>query len=216
MTKLQVKLGIANGTIPSAISDTGATSTVGTLYDPFHTTTEPSNKVFLLPTGGTAHATHLSQLLLDVRAPANQVDIVPNLTQTLLSGSKFADAGYTAIYNKDEVNFYDSDKIHIMATSILQGYRCPCTGLWRVPLQQIIRNINDNTLILDSPCGMKYLNTKYVIPSMEAIRDHLNASSKREHHTILNVYELPCIKQSIQYLHAAADFPTETTWFAAI
>ncbi len=94
MTKLQVKLGIANGTIPSAISDTGATSTAGTLYDPFHTTTEPSNKVFLLPTGGTAHATHLSQLLLDVRAPANQVDIVPNLTQMLLSGSKFADAGY--------------------------------------------------------------------------------------------------------------------------
>ena len=129
MTKLQVKLGIANGTIPSAISDTGATSTAGTLHDPFHTTTEPSTKVFLLPTGGTAYATHLSQLLLDVHAPANQVDIVPNLTQTLLSGSKFADAGYTAVYDKDEVNFYDSDKIHIDATSILQGYRCPRTGL---------------------------------------------------------------------------------------
>ena len=92
MTKLHVKQGIADGTIPSAISDTGATSTAGALHDPFHTTTEPSTKVFLLPTGGTAQATHIAQLMLDVRAPANQVDIVPNLTQTLLSGSKFADA----------------------------------------------------------------------------------------------------------------------------
>ena len=122
MTKLQVKHGIANGTIPTAISDTNDTSTAGTLHDPFHATTVPSTKVFLLPTGGTAHATHLSQLLLDVRAPANQVDIIPNLTQTLLSGSKFANAGYTAVYDKDEVNFYDSDKIHFKATAILQGY----------------------------------------------------------------------------------------------
>ena len=129
MTKLQIKHGIANGTIPSAISDTGATSTAGALHDPFHTTMVPSTKVFLLPTGGKAHAIHIAQLLLNVRAPANQVDIVPTLTQTLLSGSKFADAGYTAIYDKNEVNFYDSDKIHIQATSILQGYRCPRSGL---------------------------------------------------------------------------------------
>jgi hypothetical protein len=216
MTKLQVKHGIANGTIPSAISDTGATSTAGTLHDPFHTTTVPSTKVFLLPTGGTAQATHLSQLLLDVRAPANQVDLVPNLTHTLLSGSKFAEAGYTAVYDKDEVNFYDSDKIHITATSILQGYRCPRTGLWRVPLRRITRNTNDDTLILDSPCGTKSLNTKYIVPSTEAVRDHLKASMEREQHTILNVYELPSIEQTIRYLHAAAGFPTKTTWLAAI
>ena len=59
MTKLQVKHGVANGTILSAISDTGATSTVGALHDPFHTTPVPSTKVFLLPTGGKAHATYL-------------------------------------------------------------------------------------------------------------------------------------------------------------
>eukprot|EP00804_Cyclotella_cryptica_P027941 CCRYP_003831-RA/>CCRYP_003831-RA protein AED:0.45 eAED:0.45 QI:0/0/0/1/0/0/2/0/230 len=96
MTKLQVKQCISDGTIPSTISNTSATSTAGALHDPFHSTTEPLTKVFLLPTGGTAQATHISQLLLNVRAPANQVDIVPNLKQTLLSGSKFADAGYTA------------------------------------------------------------------------------------------------------------------------
>lgn len=188
MTKLQVKQGIADGSIPSAISDTGATSTAGAVHDPFHSTTQPSTKVFLLPTGGTAQATHSSQLMLNVRAPANQVDIVPNLTQTLLSGSKFADAGYTAVYDKDEVNFYDSNKFHINATSILQGYRCPHTGLWRVPLRQITRNINDDTLILDSPCGTKSRNTRYVVPSTEEISTLLAASSTREQHSILNVY----------------------------
>ena len=124
----------------------------GTLYDPFRTTNEPSNKVFLLPTGGTAQTTHLSQLLLDVRSPANQVNIIPNLTHTLLSGSKFADAGYTAVYDKNEVNFNDSNKFRIDATAILQGYRCPRTGLWHVPLHHINCNDNEDTLILDSPC----------------------------------------------------------------
>ena len=121
MTKCQVRHGIADGTIPSAISDIGATSTAGTLHDPFHSTMVPSTKVFLLPTSGTAQATHISKLLLDVRAPTNQVDIVPNLTQMLLSGNKFADAGYTAVYDNDEVNFYNSNKIHINAASILWG-----------------------------------------------------------------------------------------------
>eukprot|EP00804_Cyclotella_cryptica_P025708 CCRYP_002910-RA/>CCRYP_002910-RA protein AED:0.40 eAED:0.40 QI:0/-1/0/1/-1/1/1/0/248 len=154
--------------------------------------------------------------MLNVRAPANQVDIVPNLTQTLLSGSKFADAGYTAVYDKDEVNFYDSNKIHVNATSILQGYRCPHTGLWRVPLRQITCNINNDTLILDSPCGTKSLNTKYVVPSTEEIRALIASSSAREQHSILNVYELPSIQQTIRYLHAAAGFPAKTTWMAAI
>jgi hypothetical protein len=170
----------------------------------------------MLPTGGTAHAMHTSQLMLDVRSPADQVDIVPNLSHTLLSGSKFADARYTAGYNKDEVNFYDSHKIHIKATAIFQGYRCPHTGLWPVPLRRINCNDNVDTLILDSPCGTKSGNTKYILPSTETVRDHLKASMEREHNTILNVYKLPSIKQSIPYLHAAAGFPTKTTWLAAI
>ncbi len=216
MTKRQVKQGVVDGTIPSAISDTGATSTAGAMHDPFHPTTVTSTKVFQLPTGGTAQATHLSQLLLDVRPPANQVDIVPNLTQTLLSGSKFADAGYTAVYNKDEVNFYNSNDIHIAATSILQGYRCPRTGLWRVPLQQITRTVKDNTLNLDTPCCNPALNTKYIVPSTAAVHNHPNASSDGQKDTILNVYELPSIEQTIRYLHSAGGFPTKTTWLAAI
>jgi hypothetical protein len=62
-------------------------------------------KVFIFLTGGTAMATKLSKVLLNVRAPANMVDVVSTLDQTLLSGSNFANDGYMAVYDKAEVNF---------------------------------------------------------------------------------------------------------------
>eukprot|EP00804_Cyclotella_cryptica_P001148 CCRYP_019776-RA/>CCRYP_019776-RA protein AED:0.44 eAED:0.40 QI:0/0/0/1/0/0/3/0/248 len=186
MTKQQVKQGISGGTIPSAISDT-VPPTAGALHDPFHSTTKPSTKVAL-------HRLHISP---------NSCSILPAL-------------GTLPCHDKDEVNFYDSNKIHVNATSILQGYRCPHTGLWRVPLRQITCNINNDTLILDSPCGAKSLNTKCVVPSTEEIRALIASSSAREQHSILNVYELPSIQQTIRYLHAAAGFPAKTTWMAAI
>ncbi len=117
MTEAQLKTDIMNGTIASACSDTGATSTAGKPSDPFEATNQKSTKVFHLPVGGTGTATKVSKLLLNVRAPANEVDIVPGLEQTLLSVSKFADAGYTAVYDKDEVNFYNSDTIRIERSS---------------------------------------------------------------------------------------------------
>eukprot|EP00804_Cyclotella_cryptica_P004494 CCRYP_017633-RA/>CCRYP_017633-RA protein AED:0.45 eAED:0.45 QI:0/-1/0/1/-1/1/1/0/137 len=97
MSPHTIKEGINNGSIPSAVSDTGATSTAGTLHDPFIHSKTRSTKIFMLPTGTTTAATIQAQLLLNVRPPANTVDIVPNLHQTLLSGSKFADADYTAV-----------------------------------------------------------------------------------------------------------------------
>eukprot|EP00804_Cyclotella_cryptica_P031352 CCRYP_012176-RA/>CCRYP_012176-RA protein AED:0.49 eAED:0.45 QI:0/-1/0/1/-1/1/1/0/130 len=125
-----IKEGINNGPIPSAVSDTGATSTAGTLHDPFIHSKARSTKTFMLPTGTTTTATTQAHLLLNVRTPANTVNIVPNLHQTLLSGSKFADANYTAVYDKHEINFYDSDTNNITKHAVLTGYRCPCTGLW--------------------------------------------------------------------------------------
>eukprot|EP00804_Cyclotella_cryptica_P008452 CCRYP_003950-RA/>CCRYP_003950-RA protein AED:0.95 eAED:1.00 QI:0/-1/0/1/-1/1/1/0/146 len=109
----------------------------------------------MLPTGTTTAATIQAQLLLNVRPPANTVDIVPNLHQTLLSGSKFAGADYTAVCDKHEVNFYDSATINITERAVLTGYRCPRTGLWRIPLRPVTVNDNTDTLILDSKCGLQ-------------------------------------------------------------
>jgi hypothetical protein len=92
------------------------------------------------------------------------VDIVPSLGQTLLSGSKFADAGYTVVYDKAEVNFYDANTIHITKKAVLTGYRCTHTGLWHIPLQPVIMNENDDTLVLDSTCGHHSTNTCYKVP----------------------------------------------------
>ena len=153
LSKTQIAEGIRNGKIPSGVSDTGATSNAGKATDPFGPSRSKTTNFFRLPTGGTTTSTHQAKLLLPVRAPANVVDVIPDLDQTLISGSKFADAGYTAVYDQQEVNFYDSNKIKITAKSVLQGYRCPRTGMWRVPLQYHIQNDNTDTIILNAKQG---------------------------------------------------------------
>ena len=61
MSTTALKRGIMNGSIPSAVSDTGATSTAGAPQDPFEETTTLSSKVFILPTGGTVTAIRRSR-----------------------------------------------------------------------------------------------------------------------------------------------------------
>jgi hypothetical protein len=161
-------------------------------------------------------ATKLAKLLHNVQAPANMVNIVPTIGQTLLSGSKFANAGYTVVYDRAEVIFYNANTIHITEKAVLTGYCCTHTGLWHIPLQLIISNENEDTLVLDSTCGHHSTNTRYKIPPTTRIHDHLHISLEHENHTILNVYELPSIEQAIQYLHTAARYPTKNTWLTAI
>jgi hypothetical protein len=112
MSPSTIKQGIINGSIPSTVSDTGATSTAGTLHDPFIYSDIQSTKTFMLPMGATTTATTQALLLLNVRTPANTVDIVPNLHQTLLSGSKFTDANHTAVYDKHKVNRHNTGNQH--------------------------------------------------------------------------------------------------------
>ena len=138
-----------------------------------------STKIFNMPTGASASASAKKKLLLNVRSPADEVHIVPGLQQTLLSGSKFADAGYEAVYDEHEVNFYNKGEIKIDAHAVIRGYRCPRTGLWRVPLQPIILNEKEDTLILDSICGQFSNNKKYRVPSTPEIQEHLQASVER-------------------------------------
>ena len=169
-----------------------------------------------MPTGTKAQATEVKKLLLDVRAPAQEIHVVPELQQTLLSGSKFADAGYTAVYDEEEVNFYNAKDIIITAEAVLRGYRCHRTGIWRVPLKPHVLNENNDTLILDSPCGTLSNNTSYKVPSSEKIREHLQAAFEQPEDSLHNVYEIPSIKQAVRYLHAAAGFPVKSTWLKAI
>jgi hypothetical protein len=111
-------MGVLNGTIPSAVSDTGATSSAFLKEDPSIPTGRTSSAIFHLPNGAVAPATTINKLLHNVRAPARDVNIVPSLVgNSLLSTSKFTDAGYTAIYDENEVNFYDSKTTKITVSA---------------------------------------------------------------------------------------------------
>ncbi len=118
-------MGVLNGAIPSAVSNTGATSSASLASDPSLPTGRVSSAVFHLPNGAIAPATTINKLLHNVRAPARDVNIVPSLVgNSLLSTSKFAEEGYMAIYDKDEVNFYGSrtTKITVSADRVLKGW----------------------------------------------------------------------------------------------
>ena len=125
MSARELRAAVLEGSVPSGISDTGATSSAGREGDPFIQTNTPSNKTFHLPTGGVARATNKAKLEHKLRDPARDVDMVPMLAEhTLLSTSKFVDADYVSVYDKDEVNIYDSrtTKINVSEDAVLKGW----------------------------------------------------------------------------------------------
>ena len=124
----ELKQGVLDGTIPSAIADSGATSSVGTKRDKkqnaFVATGRQSDKAFRMPNGEVEEASDVDEIQHDVRHPAKDVRIVPGIERdSLLSIPKFADANYVAIFDKDEVNIYDANKTTIVVSrgAILRG-----------------------------------------------------------------------------------------------
>jgi hypothetical protein len=126
--------------------------------------------MFHLPNEATAAATMIHKLHHNKREPARSVNIVPSLFgNSLLNTVKIVKAGYTAIYDDKEVNFYDSTtpKITVSADAILKGWRCPQVKLWCVSLVNNIRNENTDTLLLDHPHKHDCLNLLYEVDKEE-------------------------------------------------
>ena len=133
----ELRRGIMDGTIPSTIADSGATSGVGTKDDPSRRTGEPSDKRFILPSGEVIQATEKAEYPFNVRAPANKLHITPGVSQhSLLSTGKYADANYITVFDKDTVNVYDAnDTINtVTKDAILRGWRDTDNKLWCIPL----------------------------------------------------------------------------------
>jgi hypothetical protein len=146
---------------------------------------------------------------------------IPALVKnSLLSTNKFAEAEYTIIYDKDEVNCYNArtTKITVSEEAILTGWQCPHQKMWCVPLVPIVTNLNTDTLLLDHPLGLDSLNAMYAVSSSTVARNHvvlhLCKLAQRDH--IHNAYKLPSVRPTIQYLHGAAGFPTRMSWLKAI
>ena len=117
--------------------------------------------MFTVATGHKTPGSRVAKLHHPVREPAWTVDTVPGLSdQSLLSGGKFAKAGYVLICDDAKVNIYDGRTVKITASeeAILKGLRCPRTLIWRIPLKHTVWNEQTNTLILNSPSGLESLN----------------------------------------------------------
>ncbi len=74
-------------------------------------------------------------------------------------------------------------------------------------------NLNTDTLLLDHPTQLENLNKLYEVQTTQKSRSHIRtllARTDKEEY-VHNAYELPSIKQTVQYLHVAAGHPTEDT-----
>ena len=65
-------------------------------------------KYSFLPNGATEEAREIGKLATNVHTLGRDVHITPSITKTsLMSTAKFANAGYTTIFDGDQVNIYD-------------------------------------------------------------------------------------------------------------
>jgi hypothetical protein len=111
-----------------------------------------------------------------------------------------ADAGYITVFDDKEINIYDARDTKVVVTrqAILRGRYDKQAKLWYVPLIPIVLNKNTDMVFTMKP-PTEFL-PEQPLPTK----------------AIHNVYELKMQPELIQYLHAAAGFPTKPTWIKAI
>ncbi len=85
-----------------------------------------------------------------------------------------------------------------MRGAILCGFKCPMTGMWCIPLVDLVRNKNTEMVIVNRP--LSELLPACPPPTV----------------AIYNVYELKTQPKLVHYYHAAAGFPTNPMWLKAI
>ena len=125
-------LGKGAGGVAVRVWDTACTSHASMIGDPFIPTGQKSTKIFALADGHPTPVTTIAKLEHNVREPARTVGMVPALAnQSLLSGGKFAEAGYISICDGNKVNIFDgrTAKIEVSEAAVLKGWRCPKTKL---------------------------------------------------------------------------------------
>jgi hypothetical protein len=150
-----LRMGVLSGSVPSAISDTGALASAIKPSDPTIATGIKSNTSFGGAFGELAVATTVNKLYHQLREPARSEHIMPQVKDSLFSTGKCVDADYIAIYDKLEVKYYDAKttKITVSNEAVLTG--------WRFPKHPT--NVNVDTLLLDHPTKLENLNSLYEV-----------------------------------------------------
>ena len=130
--------------------------------------------------------TEIMKLAHELKAPSDELHLLPGVHSTLLSGVKFAYADYVTILDKEVINIYygRTAKIIISENSVLSGYRTEKV-LWRIPMKKNVQNVNNNTLLIQRPSTNK---------------------------DISHVFELSSSDKTIAYYHTTTVFTTKETW----
>ena len=127
LTASAPRIAIINGTVETAIADSGATSSCGKKVSSncgnymldttaLVATGLPSNKIFRYAAGDLGVADEIRHLPFNVRGKAKEVHMTPGLENHLLSTNRFAEEGYIQIFDKEQVNVYDANDVEIKTT----------------------------------------------------------------------------------------------------
>ncbi len=105
--------------------NTGATASALKPLDPSVPMGIRSAATFGGAFGKLATATTLNKPHHKLRKPVRSVHIIPQVQNSLLSTSKVVVADYIAIYDKENVNFYNpkTTKITVMEEAVLKGWQ---------------------------------------------------------------------------------------------
>jgi hypothetical protein len=103
---------------------------------------------------------------------------------------KFADANYVTVFDKEMVNVYDANDTTFTVSkgAILCGFRDPELNVYRIPLVNMVRNNNTDTIILMRP------PTEF-LPNRPTTNEAIH-----------NVYQLKTQPELVRYHHASTGF----------
>ena len=125
---------VLSGTVETSITDSGATSSCGKKVmskcghyamdtSALVATGLPSNKVFRYAEGILGVADKIRHLPFDVRGKAKKIHMTTGLENHLISTNRFAEEDYVQVFDKEQVNIYDSNDVEINTTwgAVLRG-----------------------------------------------------------------------------------------------
>ena len=135
-----------------------------------------SNKIFSLADGNPTPATNISKLEHIVQDLVHTVNMFLALAnQSLLSGGKFADAGYVSVCDEEKVNIYDGRTVTITVSedAVLKGWWCPRTKLWRISLKAQVTDISMHTLLHNGPTRRESIHLLYNVTTSASVLNHI-------------------------------------------
>ena len=203
--------GVMNGSIPSAVVNTGAMSNVGKYGCSLELTGKPSNTVFSTAKGQQVNANEEGRMEHELKEPTRTFNIVPDITlDPLASTSKMCDAGYFSVFDKEEVWIYNAQTTKFTAPKplVLKRWRDKVSTIWRIPLVKQAPTPDFGQMTNRTPGT--YLT------SCDAQKQMYSPFPPAPSERIANVYQLRTKPEVIHYLHAAAGFSAEATWHGAV